>query len=213
MLDRYTKSPKIQLDIASRLYDGGPSWSVSGQSLSTTESWAWYDAFSDEECDSIIAIATRLGLQKGVTKERDGQHKRISDVRFIYPNPSTYWVFDRLSNAISTVNNDFFKFDLTYLHEGAQFTRYTAPQGNYQWHVDHGLGMPIRKLSVTIQLTEPATYEGGDLEINESGEVERLPRKRGRMMVFPSWTLHRVTPVTSGTRDSLVVWVSGPPFK
>lgn len=213
MLDRYTKSPRIHSDIGGRLHDGGRSWSVGEQTLSSTEAWAWCDIFSDEECDSITAIASGLGLRKGLTKEKEGQSKRVSDIRFLYPNPATYWVFDRLTDAIRTLNEDFFKFDITYLHEGAQFTRYEAPHGNYEWHVDHGLDIPIRKLSATVQLTEPATYEGGNLEINESGEVECLPRKRGRMIIFPSWTLHRVTPVTSGIRDSLVVWVSGPPFK
>ena len=64
-----------------------------------------------------------------------------------------------------------------------------------------------------LQLTCPSQYEGGNLEILTSGEAVKMPKERGLIVVFPAWTLHQVTPVTKGHRQSLVAWVSGPNFK
>ena len=74
----------------------------------------------------------------------------------------------------------------------------------------------IRKLSITMLLNEPGIdFEGGGFEINNGRESESLKveTKRGRIIAFPSFMIHRVAPVTKGTRKSLVVWVLGPKFK
>ena len=103
---------------------------------------------------------------------------------------------------------------------------------HYGWHADgwqtpynrphnlkeHG---KIRKLSVTCQLTDPSEYKGGELEfkvlLDSTGQTrtytckEALPK--GSIIVFPSYTVHKVKPVTAGTRYSLVLWNLGWPFK
>jgi len=96
--------------------------------------------------------------------------------------------------------------------ELAQFSVYNSSDaGFYEWHVDVGLrgATGRRKLSVTLQLTDPSTYEGGDLEIvtgNPSNPL-KLPRNLGGAVIFPSYTLHRVSPVTKGVRYSVVLWL------
>jgi len=70
-----------------------------------------------------------------------------------------------------------------------------------------------RKISITVQLSDPDEYEGGDFEFLIGKEIIKLPRKKGCAIVFPSYFLHRVTPVTKGTRKSLVLWGSGQPFR
>ena len=116
-----------------------------------------------------------------------------------------------------------FDWDFT---EPAQFTKYGKDQF-YGWHRDC-LSQPysedrhpqyagkIRKLSVTVSLSEPSTYEGGNLQFDEGDgryhTCEEI-RPRGSVVVFPSHVPHQVTPVTSGTRRSLVMWSLGPPFR
>lgn len=77
----------------------------------------------------------------------------------------------------------------------------------------------IRKISMTINLNSPGEYEGGNLKFdfgphapNRYHEVVEI-RPQGSMIVFPSYTHHQVTPVTKGTRYSLVLWCLGYPFK
>ena len=84
----------------------------------------------------------------------------------------------------------------------------------YGWHLDYGgNGTPSRKLSMVLQLTDPSQYEGGNLQLMTSGEPITVRKQRGLVVVFPSYVLHQVTPVTNGNRQSLVSWITGPTFK
>lgn len=208
-MDRLTDSPRLDLNISERVTRSGGGWILDAPSR---DSWAWADAFTADECDSIIDIATRREFDKAQTGGRGAQHKRNSTVRFLMPTGETDWVFRRMTDTIKTVNR-FFEFDLTAMNEGIQFTRYESPGGKYDWHADYGPGFVSRKLSVTVQLTDPDEYEGGELELNPTGDPITMERVRGRAYAFPSWTLHRVKPMVTGTRHSLVVWVGGPPFR
>jgi len=208
-MDHLTDSPRLDFDIGDRVARQGGGWLLD---TPNRDLWAWADAFTSDECDSIIDIATRRQFDKGETGGRNGQHKRKSQVRFVMPSAETDWVFRRMTNIVHTVNK-FFDFDLTAMNEGIQFTRYESPGGNYDWHTDYGSGMTTRKLSLTVQLTDPDEYEGGELELNPDGEIVTMDRIRGRAYAFPSYTLHRVKPMVTGTRHSLVVWVTGPAFK
>jgi PKHD-type hydroxylase len=82
----------------------------------------------------------------------------------------------------------------------------------YGWHQDYG-GTISRKLSMVVQLTDPSEYEGGNLQVFTSEQPKNIRKQRGLIAVFPSFIVHQVTPVTQGTRQSLVAWVSGPSFK
>lgn len=208
-MDHLTDSPRLDLNVGERVSRAGGGWFLDAPSR---DLWAWADAFTPDECDSIINIATRRQFSKAETGGRGGQHKRNSTVRFLMPSAETDWVFRRMATITQTVNR-FFEFDLTAMNEGIQFTRYESPGGNYDWHTDYGPGMVTRKLSLTVQLTDPDEYEGGELELNPDGEVVTMERVRGRAYAFPSYTLHRVKPMVTGTRHSLVVWVGGPPYR
>lgn len=176
--------------------------------------WCWWDnAFTPLELDAIIRIGERIEMSKGTTGGGDSAAIRDSYVSWLFPNEITNWVFERLANVVLNANQQFYQFDLDGFFQGFQFTKYTAPGQHYTWHVDRGYGMGVRKLSLSLLLSDPDTYEGGDLELKFGEEVQQAPRKRGIITLFPSWSLHRVTPVTEGIRYSLVAWVSGPPFK
>ncbi len=73
-----------------------------------------------------------------------------------------------------------------------------------------------RKLSITILLSEPGIdFRGGEFQINDGieSEAKTINLKKGSLFAFPSYLIHRVSPVTKGTRRSIVVWVQGPKFK
>jgi PKHD-type hydroxylase len=105
-----------------------------------------------------------------------------------------------------------FQFDLTGFAEGIQFTQYKAPSGHYVKHVDCIPGA-TRKLSLSLQLTDPKDYEGGDVVFHYKNNPDVAPKSKGTVIIFPSYVLHEVTPVTRGERYSLVAWITGPQFK
>ena len=176
--------------------------------------WVWFaNGFTPAELDAIIRLGEQMEMTKGVTGGGNTPEVRDSFVSWLYPNDVTAWVFERMAGIVTAMNHEFFGFDLTGLLQGLQFTKYTAPGQHYTWHCDRGGGMGVRKMSVSLLLSDPDDYDGGDLQFKFGEEEQTAERERGIMTLFPSWSLHRVTPVTRGTRYSLVAWTSGPPFK
>ena len=107
-----------------------------------------------------------------------------------------------------------YQFDLSGFSENFQYTIYHGTEGgHYDWHVDQGPLHVRRKLSLSLQVSHSSQYEGCDLQFYAGNKIETAPRERGTIIAFPSYVLHRVTPVVSGTRKSIVVWVTGPRFK
>ena len=171
----------------------------------------WNNAFSKEECQTIINIAKDKGLIKGITKgESDVRDSKIS---WLYPIDKIDWVFRRVTDTTLNLNERFFKFDLFGLNEGFQFTNYEAPSSKYGKHVDRVMNMPVRKLSISIQLTNPEEYEGGELYLYNNDKGTLMDKAQGTLIIFPSYVLHEVMPVTKGERNSLVTWVTGKQFK
>ena len=171
----------------------------------------WNNAFSKEECQTIIDIAKNKGLIKGKTRgESDIRNSRIS---WLYPNDDMDWVFRRVTDIAVNLNERFFKFDLFGLNEGFQFTNYEAPSSKYGKHIDRGINTPVRKLSISIQLTDPEKYEGGELYLYEEDKGTLMDKTQGTLVIFPSYVLHEVMPVTKGERNSLVTWITGKQFK
>jgi PKHD-type hydroxylase len=171
----------------------------------------WNNAFSKKECQTIINIAKDKGLIKGKTKEESDI--RDSKISWLYPVDNMDWVFRRVTDITLNLNERFFKFDLFGLNEGFQFTNYEAPSGKYGKHVDRGMNMPVRKLSISIQLTNPEEYEGGELYLYDDDKGTLMDKTQGTLIMFPSYVLHEVMPVTKGERNSLVTWVTGKQFK
>ena len=178
----------------------------------------WENGFDDQELDWLQHQAknaqTRASVGKG-NDDFDVTKIRRSDVDWINKNNETEWLFNKLGHIVSTLNTRFYKFDLTGFGEALQLTNYDhSEQGMYGWHQDYGsVGAPSRKLSLVLQLTDPSEYEGGNLQIMTSGEPINVHKQRGLVTVFPSYIVHQVTPVTQGSRQSLVAWITGPEFR
>jgi len=178
------------------------------------ERWAFSkNLFTPQECDTIIAECKKYKMQLGTTLGDNSDLYRKSNVVFVTPTPELFWVYQRLTSSVIDLNSKFFNFDLSGFNEGLQFTEYVAPDGKYDYHVDKTHKNVIRKLSIVVQLSDPEEYEGGEFQYLDSAEPEVLLKDRGCLLAFPSWAMHRVTPITKGTRYSLVGWITGKPFK
>jgi len=188
-----------------------PAWAFN---LDPVHSWAYWDnAFTKEECERIIELGNSKTQKQATTRGGDVSKVRKSEVAWLYPSDDLDWAYRRLTDVITNLNERFFKFDLFGATEGFQFTKYTAPGGKYGQHIDSAQGNLVRKLSFTLQLSDPKDYKGGDLCLYLSDKPEVMKREQGYVALFPSYVLHEVKPVTQGTRYSLVSWITGKPFK
>jgi PKHD-type hydroxylase len=194
------------------------TWFLSSEFCTdTTESYAWANnVFTEEEIQKIIGIGADLEEVNGeIGNQKDNLKGEIrkAKVSWIHPEEGNEWLFRRLVDAIQDINGRFFNFDLLGMLEPLQFTTYHGNGAHYQKHVDRTMGKKARKLSIVVQLSDPEDYEGGNLELYVGHEPIIMEKKKGMISFFPSYVLHGVTPVTKGTRHSLVVWVHGPAFK
>jgi len=176
------------------------------------------NAFTKEECDKIIDIAKKIKLKNGLIGVKENFNKEIRDSRICWlraEQKEVDWVYRRITDIVLAINSKFFNFDLIGISEALQFTNYKAPSGKYGKHIDRAYGITVRKLSVSIQLTDPKKYKGGDLKLYDGEDKQGLVmnKNQGTLVVFPSYVLHEVTPVTKGERNSLVAWVQGNQFK
>ena len=178
----------------------------------------WENGFTEQELNWLqnkALTASEKAQVDGNPEDRELLKIRRSQVSWLGKNQDTGWVFEKLSHIASSLNAQYYRFDLTGFGEQLQLTNYEqSEQGMYGWHVDYGGKIsPSRKLSLVLQLTDPSQYEGGNLQVLTSGQPLTVRKQRGLVAAFPSYVLHQVTPVTSGSRQSLVAWVSGPAFK
>jgi PKHD-type hydroxylase len=170
----------------------------------------WKDAFSKEECLKIIDIAKKKGLVQGITYGKSNARK--SQISWLYPVDDLGWAFQKVTDIVKELNKEYFKFDIFGLNEGFQFTNYKAPSDKYKQHVDRAYGTAVRKLSISIQLTDPKEYKGGELILYDGDKGSPMSKEQGNLIIFPSYVLHEVKPVTKGERNSLVCWVTGKSF-
>jgi PKHD-type hydroxylase len=176
--------------------------------------------FTQEELGYITEWGEINDLYDGeVGGGLDGLHIvpeiRKSKISWIDIQDDTKWIFDRLALASLEANVEMnWNFDLIGFGDTLQYTKYDGEdKGHYSWHADIGQGVSHRKLSIIVQLSDEDEYEGGNVELKVGSRDIVLPKTKGSVVVFPSFVLHRVLPVTSGIRKSLVAWISGPNFK
>ena len=173
----------------------------------------WFEsAFSPDQCQEIINI--------GKTYPQEGVHTfsgaggepssiRSSTIRWIdYQDPRVEWLVSQLGDMAKEANRQLYKLDLYGFTEKLQFTEYEGQGAHYDWHPDIGPNMTKRKLSIVVQLSDEKDYEGGELLIN-TGHLMTPSKKQGTVVLFPSFLMHKVEPLRSGNRYSLVSWISG----
>lgn len=176
----------------------------------------WEGGFTEQELNWLQEQAQKADQRAqagGMKSEEQLMQVRRSQVSWLNKTPDTAWVFEKLGRIASSLNAQYYRFDLTGFGEPLQLTNYDqSEQGMYGWHQDYNAKIS-RKLSLVLQLTDPSQYEGGNLQVITSGQPQTVRKQRGLVTAFPSYVLHQVTPVTNGNRQSLVAWVSGPAFR
>jgi PKHD-type hydroxylase len=189
----------------------------------------WDGLFSDEELELVKEYCDTLPLDTASTVGKNGEmdfenEARKSNIAWVRPNEENMWIFDRMTWVIEKLNDRFYEFDLNG-YEVMQYTVYSEDgEQRYDLHMDTILGtdkpmdMPqTRKLSLSLVLSDPSEYEGGKFQMQtglpDEEKMMTVEQLKGRVIGFPSFLLHRVSPVTKGTRKSLVIWVEGPKFK
>lgn len=178
----------------------------------------WENSFSDSELSTIRQLGDAVAKDVAAVNTTNDvvQNIRSSQVGWLAQNQQTDFIYNNLAYAARCMNGQFWDFDLFGFVEDMQYTVYNSSSADhYDWHMDKGnTSSAPRKLSMVLQLSDPTEYEGGDLQFWVGGaEPVTSEKKKGMIYVFPSYILHRVTPVTRGTRKSLVVWVAGNKFK
>tara|TARA_R100001463_G_scaffold86584_1_gene141442 strand:+ start:526 stop:1098 length:573 start_codon:yes stop_codon:yes gene_type:complete len=180
-------------------------------------------ALAPQLCKEIIELGKNQ-FQKGCigsTGEHAGINKKVrnSEVCFFDGSIPYFNLYKPILELVTHVNNTFYKFDIRE-PETFQLTKYDeANKGFYKPHedgvYDNIEDISVRKLSMSIQLTPPEYYEGGQLEFPNDSEKfnEEDAREQGTAIFFPSYLTHGVQPVTKGIRYSLVSWFKGPSFR
>jgi PKHD-type hydroxylase len=143
---------------------------------------------------------------------------RDSKIKWLLTDDPQYtWVFQKIAGLVSDVNANYFGIELRG-SEAIQLTEYDSVyNGFYGQHSDSSYVGPMRnrKLSVTMQLSNPDEYEGGELNLYHQNFKTPFvaSRELGAMTLFRSHIIHEVMPVTKGKRYSFVTWIQGPLWK
>ena len=176
--------------------------------------------FTPAQCQNIIDMGHQQKQEEAQVGHKDGAlgnydtKKRVTTISWIpfTALPEMYRVIDR---TMKQVNVNHFGYEGMTITEPAQFTEY--PKGGfYEWHMDADVNCqyepPVRKISMTILLSDPSEFTGGDLEFMAEGN--KPPQLlQGQAIFFCSLIRHRVAKVKKGIRRSLVMWFGGPSFK
>ena len=176
--------------------------------------------FSPQQCQDIINMGHQQKKEEAKVGHKDRKEgnydtkMRITTISWIpfKAMPDMYKIIER---TMKQVNGNHFGYEGMMITEPGQFTEY--PKGGfYDWHMDADVNCqyepPVRKISMTILLSNPSEFTGGDLEFMTEGN--KPPNLiQGQAIFFCSMIRHRVAKVKKGVRRSLVMWFGGPPFK
>lgn len=182
-------------------------------SVDQTMHYVVNEAFTQEELGWIDNLQALYPFQEAKVIGNNNNIRK-SEIKWMHPNDKSFWVYEKMGQYIEQANNSLWKFNLQSIIDSIQYTVYYEGGGHYDWHIDIGPNaINHRKVSITIQLSDPNEYEGGDLEIWTGGEFKTIERRQGCAIIFPSFLMHRITPITKGVRRSLVLWVGGEHYK
>jgi PKHD-type hydroxylase len=176
----------------------------------------WFNGgLTSEEVDKIVEDAKEYPFVKALVVDEENTDKfRKSNIKWLPFDSKWDWVIDKIMSQVVEANDTMWKFNLNSVIDNIQYTEYEGNGGHYDWHLDIGPGsISHRKISIVIQLSEPDEYVGGDLEIMAGSDHTKIHRGKGNVIIFPSFLLHRVVPLISGNRKSLVLWVGGEHYK
>ena len=170
--------------------------------------------FTPDECQQLIDLMNVSGVHQvaRVWSEKDSQYVVDPDTRKLVTaifarDERSAWAFDRLDGWFRHAA-EHFRTEITGKVEEIKIMKYTPGCHFNTWHRDTGSHAPPRKISISVELSRPEDYESGSLEIYPFAIRGALRGAQGSGVAFPSHKYHRVVPVRSGIRYSLVNWTS-----
>lgn len=177
---------------------------------------------TEEENKNLLEYCSSQVLENGQAGNYTENNIRKSLINFLQRNDDTEWLYQKMDTLLNEVNSYYYNFN-TINYSGIQYAEYASSySGKYDWHTDMYFGKDrqnkSRKLSVSVLLNQPGVdFEGGEFQITSSFDEDRMGIEDPKLVkntaiVFPSFMIHRVKPVTEGTRKSLVIWAEGPSF-
>ena len=188
--------------------------------------WNSFYYFKNIFTDSMIKeledmVKSNYTFSKGKTgiaelgNDTDSYETNNRDIAYLYPDERTKPLYDLLFPLALEANEKLYGFDIDIVTDPIHYVIYPEDGGHLDWHMDVGAyGVNKRKLAMTVQLSDANDYEGGEFQIWYGGkEPLTLPREKGDVVIFPTFCMHRVTPITRGQRKVLVFWTGGRPFR
>ena len=178
----------------------------------------WRGLLTPRQLDDLERHCDGLTLEQAQLTGTANGAIRSTRVAWVKRNAQTEDLYLRMEAVVLRLNADLFHFDLSGL-TSMQYAVYRQEEAAYfDWHNDYGRyrgdpGQEPRKITMSLQLSDGASYEGCDLEVRAAHPIDVAPRERGTLMAFRANALHRVTPITQGVRKSLVIWAAGPEFR
>ena len=162
------------------------------------------DRFLEPEIEDIKEIGDALILEEGkITGDKVDHSIRNTRIAWIHPNTETHWLFDRAIVIFSSS----LSFNML---QSMQYTVYRGEDNShYTWHRDIGTGDKIMRARVNVgivQLSSPSDYVGGVLQLKHENKIIDVMKTKAVVTTFPIDMLHRVSPVTSGVRKTLIMW-------
>jgi len=174
--------------------------------------------FAYFDCDDIVKLGNQLTLeyQKITPNIVDTTLFNTKSNYFLYDHSAEInYFYEKIRQEVIKANNLHWFFNLYDFGEPLKFMEYSADYNGFvKTHADlSNVGVTkFRKLTIIVQLSDEEDYDGGDLVVQHYETMHIMPKKRGTIIIFPSFLLHRVDPVTKGVRNSLVTFAYGPPF-
>jgi PKHD-type hydroxylase len=184
----------------------------------------WDNFFTDEELDRLEKYCDTGDLESLCVMDDAGEsiidHDfRQADGKIHFMDLDNKWIFQKLTELSTLINDQVYNYNITDFNF-FQYTEYNKVGSKHNLHMDMVLGdkvpkdmiLPL-KLSCSLILSDIKDFEGCDFEVMIDWRNIPIEQKRGRLIAFPSFMPHRITPLVSGKRKAIVFWVRGPRFK
>lgn len=179
--------------------------------------------FTAQDADMIQNYCSQFQLRDGTLfSEENNYSERKAKITFIERKDHlNSWIYDKLNTLIGYYNDNNFGFDLIG-YDYIQYAEYTE-NCHQNYHMDMNFSLDttylsdtLRKLSVVLLLSEPGVdFTGGEflLNLSHEGRPQTVHLRKGSVVMFPSYIIHKVSPVITGLRKTLVAWPIGPKFR
>jgi hypothetical protein len=128
-------------------------------------------------------------------------------------NKKNKWLYDYITQIVKNLNDEVWGFDINDLDYVSYIKYYGSDKGEIGWHMDVGrsgkMNFTKNKITCIVQLSDPEDYKGGELQLFGIDGITKIPKAKGNTVIFPSYFMHRVTPVTKGLREVITAIFRG----